>query len=145
MADDATIDVLTAIRSRLIGDASVTAILGTYSGQEKVYDAVPEGVTGAFIRIGDTGYSDSSSSDSAAQDMNVDIHCFDTPANNENIENTTNVRNLMGHVRRLFHDHALSVPGRNRILCRVERGFPVVTDADEIHGVVSLRVLIGHE
>lgn len=140
MALDRTLEVMAAVRSRLIGDAPVAALIAA-----RVYDTAPEGVQAPYITIGQTAYFDSSTSDSEAQDFTVDVHCWDIPADRSNAKDTSRARALMGHVRRLFHDHALVVPGRNAILCRAERSIPVVADADEIHGVVSLRVLVGHE
>lgn len=131
---------MAAIRTRLLADAAVAALVGT-----RVYDAAPEGVASPYITIGSVGYADSSTSSSEAQDMELDIHLWDIPADQANSKNTARVYSLMASVRSLFHDYALPVSGRNVIVCRVERGMPVVADADEIHGVVSLRVLTGHE
>jgi hypothetical protein len=140
MADDATLDVMIAITTRLMADAQVTALVGS-----KIYDTAPEGVSGPYVTIGQSSYFDSSTDSSAAQDIRFDIHCFDIPADRSNAKDTSKVRALLGHVRRLFHDYALAVPGRNRIVSQVIAASPVFADADEIHGVATLRILIGHE
>ena len=131
---------MAAVRTRLLADATVSGLVGT-----RVYDVAPEGVASPYMTIGDVGYADSSTSSSEAQDMELDVHCWDIPADRANAKNTARVHTLMDSVRSLFHDYALPVAGRNVIVCRVMRGMPVVADADEIHGVVSLRVLSGHE
>lgn len=140
MAVDRTLDVMTAVRTKLLADAAVTALVVA-----RIYDTAPEDVTGPYMTIGSVGYRDFSTSNSEGQDINLDIHCWDIPADRKNNKDTAKVRSLMASVRRLFHDVALSVPGYNVIVCRVSGGMPVIADADEIHGVVSLRVLIGHE
>lgn len=139
-AVDRTLEVMAAIRTALLADATVAALIGT-----RVYDTAPEAVTGPYMTIGSVGYRDYSTSSSEGQDMLMDVHCWDIPADRANAKNTANVRALMASVRRLFHDAALSVPARNVIVCRVTGGMPVMADADEIHGVVTVRVLIGHE
>jgi len=140
MAVDRTVDVMTAIRTAMLADASIAALVGT-----RVYDTVPEKAAMPCMTIGDTGYIDSSTSSSEAQDMEIDVHCWDMPSDKANAKNTADVRALMGHVRRVFHDLALAVSGRNVLVCRVTRAMPVIADANEIHGVVTIRVLIGHE
>lgn len=139
MAVDRTLEVMAAIRTRLLADATVSGLVGV-----RVYDTAPEGGASPYITIS-VGYADNSTSSSEAQDMEIDVHCWDIPADRANAKNTARVYSLMGQVRVLFHDYALPVTGRNVIVCRVMRGMPVAADADEIHGVVSLRVLIGHE
>lgn len=139
-AVDRTVEVMTAIRTAMLADASIAALVGT-----RVYDTAPEKVASPYMTIGDVGYADASSSDSEAQDLEMDVHCWDIPADRANAKNTANVRALMGHVRRVFHDLALAVTGRNVVVCRVTRTIPIVSDADAMHGVVIIRVLAGHE
>lgn len=138
-AVDRTLDVMAAIRSALTGDGSIAALIGT-----RCYDTAPEKATSPYITLS-ASYSDSSTSNSEAQDFEIDVHCWDIPADRANAKNTANVRNLMAHVRRVLHDAALSVPGRNVIVCRATRALSVAADADQIHGVVIVRVLTGHE
>lgn len=141
MAVDRSLDVMAAIRSALIGDGSIAALIGT-----RCYDVAPEKTAAPYLTLGGGGgYTDSSTSDSEAQDIEIDVHCWDIPADRANAKNTANVHNLMAHVRRVLHATALSVSGRNVIVCRVIRAISVVADADSIHGVVIVRVLTGHE
>jgi len=139
-AADRTVEVMTAVRTAMLADASIAALVAT-----RIYDTAPEKVASPYMTIGDAGYVDSSTSSSEAQDIEIDVHVWAIPADSANAKNTADVRALMGHVRRVFHDQTLTVSGRNVIVCRVPRAIPVVADADAIHGVVSIRVLIGHE
>lgn len=140
MAFDRTTDVMTAVANKLLADGAVTALVG-----QRIYDMAPEGCATPYLTIGDVGYRDSSTSSSEAQDMLLDVHVWDVPADEANSKNTADVRALVGHVRRVLHDATLTITGRNVILCRALGALPVVADADEIHGVVSIRVLAGHE
>lgn len=140
MAQDRTLAVMTALRTALLADSEVAGIVAA-----RVYDTAPEGAATPYMTIGQVGYVDFSTSDSDGQDIDVDIHCWDVPADRANAKDTADVRTLMAAVRRIFHDTALSVSGVNVIVCRVLRALPVIADANEIHGVVSLRVLAGHE
>ncbi len=139
-AIDRTLQVMTAVRAALMADAAMALLVGV-----RVYDIAPEGTVSPYITIGHTNYSDSSTSSSEAQDFSIDIHCFDIPADVSNAPDTSRVRAAMAHIRRVLHDAELSVPGLNLIVCRVIRAISPLPTQDEIHGVTTLRVLIGHE
>lgn len=138
-AQDRTTALLTAARSALLADATVLA-----SVVDRVFTTAPEGVASPYITIR-ADYRDSSTSNSEAQDFELEVHCWDIPADMANTKNTSRVRTLMERVRTVFHDSGFSVAGKNVIVSRVTAAVAPVANADEIHGVVIVRVLIGHE
>lgn len=140
MAVDRTLEVMAAVRAALIADAALLTLVAS-----RIYDTAPEKAVSPYLTIGRTSYRDSSSSDSEAQDFDMEVHCWDIPADRANAKNTANVYNAMSHVRRVLHDSNLTISGRNVILTRVTASVSPIADADEIHGVVIVRVLAGHE
>lgn len=140
MAMDRTEAAMTAIADAMLADAQIAALVDA-----RVYAEAPEGVASPYITIGDVGYSDSSTSDSEAQDFQFDVHVFDIPQDVESSKDTSRVRALMAHIRRVLHDAPLVIAGANRIVCRVTRAIPVLATPDEIQGVITIRVLAGHE
>lgn len=138
-AQDRTTALLTAARSALLADAAVLA-----SVVDRVFTSAPEGVASPYITLR-ADYRDSSTSSSEAQDFEIEVHCWDIPADRSNAKDTSRVRTLMERVRPVFHDAGFSVPGKNVIVSRVIASVAPVANADDIHGVVIVRVLIGHE
>lgn len=133
-------EIMAAIRARLTGDAQTAALLGA-----RVYDSAPEKAVSPYMTIGSVGYTDHSTSSSDGQEFLFDLHCWDIPADRSNAKDTARVRNLMKHARRLFHFEPMPEAGCNVTVSQMKNAAPLFIDQDAVHGVVTLRVLAGHE
>lgn len=137
-AADATVPLMTAVRTAILADAQIASVT------TKVYDWPPSNVRGPFITLNALSWRTWDTADSDGQEITIDVHAWDMPSHDGPA--TATVRSLMTHLRRLLHRGALTVSGHNLVLVEATAGTGPMLDPDGVtmHGVVTIRALVGH-
>lgn len=134
-ATDYTKPLLIALRSAMLADPQIAAIT------PRVYRWPPAGEPMPMLTLNRVGWGTWDTADSDGQEIKVDVHAWD--ADGSDAPDTVRVDDLMGHVRRLFHRAPLELDGL--VLIEVVGGTGPLLDPDGVtlHGIVTLRALVG--
>lgn len=140
--NDATIAVMTAIRTALLADPAILALLATPTS---CFDLAPENAPAPFVTLGQTSYQDWSTADTDGQAVTLNIHCWDeSPSTNPE---TTRCRLMMRHARRILHFASLNLPAPHRsVVMQVTNRVGPLFDPDgiSIHGILTVQALVDH-
>ncbi len=128
-----------ALMAALGADVALASLVGT-----RIYDAPPAraGMPSLTLRMV-TGL-DASTADTDAQLLTFDVDVWDRYGLGADLSRP---RSIMGHIRRILHMQILTVPGVDVVTVLSTASQGPFRDPDEValHGVVTLRVLCGHE
>lgn len=133
-AKDATVAVLTALRTAMLADATITGVTSQIVDTPEANRPVP------FLVIGQTVSDTFDTSETDGQDIQIDVAFYSKGPT------TTGQRTLSRRLRELFHRQPLTVTGHNVILVEVLTTIgPYQTDEEQLlQSVITIRVLIGH-
>ena len=138
---DATTAVLTAIRTAILADGTLSS---TLAGSLQVMTAAPSSYPAPFISM-DVRSNDWSTATEDGQEIFVDLNVWTQPAS-LTPEMASN-RTIMDRLRQILHTATLSLSAPfHAVQCRVENQIGPYEDPDgaTMHGVVSLRLLVDH-
>jgi hypothetical protein len=133
-AKDATVAVLTALRTAMLADATITGVTTQIVDTPEANRAPP------FIVIGQSVSDTFDTSETDGQDIAIDVAIYTKGPT------TTGSRTVARRIREIFHRQPLTVTGHNCILVEVLTTIgPYQTDEEQLlQSIVTIRVLIGH-
>jgi hypothetical protein len=137
---DATPAILKALRTALIGDATLAPLLAG----DKVMVRAPSSAPTPYIEL-DVREQDFSTATEDGQDFQILLHVWHEPASTS--PETALTMTIMGHVRRILHTAALTLDAPfHSVLTRVQSRVGPFHDPDGavIHGTVIVRAVVDH-
>jgi hypothetical protein len=137
---DATIAVLTALRTTLKADSSLVAL-----GITEVYDRPSPEQAGPYLTMGAVRYDDWSWADSDGQEFRIDFTAWDHAPGQ--VIDTLRCRQVMDRVRVVLHYASLTLTSPYRsVLVQAINSIGPLQDPDgaQIYGVVTIRALVDH-
>lgn len=137
---DSTIALMTAVRSALLADAPLSALI------TGIYDRAPDKAKGNYLTIGDASSVDWSTATEDGQEHTLDIHVWSQKPSQT--AETAEARAILGHIRRVLHNATGLTIAMPFSICTLQITHQIgpYLDPDEktLHGVATLHAEIDH-